>query len=64
MPGYPVVPGLFVLCTLSFAGLAALQRPLEALVGAATMFTGVILYLCCARPVRRSAAPDVSGSTP
>lgn len=45
IPGYPFVPGLFVLCTLSFAGLAAVHRPVEPLVGMATIAIGIVLYL-------------------
>jgi APA family basic amino acid/polyamine antiporter len=45
IPGYPFVPGLFVLCSLGFAGLAAVRRPLEPLVGIATIALGIGLYL-------------------
>lgn len=45
IPGYPFVPGLFVLCTLGFAGLATARRPLEPLVGVATIALGIVLYL-------------------
>jgi APA family basic amino acid/polyamine antiporter len=45
IPGYPFVPGFFVLCTLGFAGLATVRRPLEPLVGMATIALGIVLYL-------------------
>lgn len=45
IPGYPIVPGLFVLCTLSFAGLAVVRRPVEPLAGMATIAIGIVLYL-------------------
>jgi APA family basic amino acid/polyamine antiporter len=45
IPGYPVIPGCFVLCTLGFAGIAAFHRPQEPLVGLATIVVGIVLYL-------------------
>jgi APA family basic amino acid/polyamine antiporter len=45
IPGYPFVPGCFVLCTLGFAGLASLRRPQEPLVGVATIAVGIVFYL-------------------
>jgi APA family basic amino acid/polyamine antiporter len=44
IPGYPFVPSLFVLSTLSFAGLAAVRRPVEPLAGVTTIALGVMLY--------------------
>ncbi len=44
MPGYPFVPAVFIVCTLGFAGLAALRRPLEPLIGLATIAVGLVLY--------------------
>ena len=52
IPGYPVVPGLFVLCTLSFAGLAAFRRPLELVAGVVTLASGVVFYLLMSRRQR------------
>jgi APA family basic amino acid/polyamine antiporter len=54
IPGYPVVPGLFVLCTLSFAGFAAFHRPLELVAGVATIAIGVVFYLLMASRRRRT----------
>jgi len=48
IPGYPFVPACFVLCTLGFAGLAALHRPQEPLAGVATITVGIVLYLLMA----------------
>lgn len=45
VPGYPFIPAVFVLCTVSFAGLAALRRPQEPLVGVVTIAVGVVFYL-------------------
>ena len=44
MLGYPFVPVAFVVCTLGFASLAALRRPLESLIGLATIAIGLVLY--------------------
>ena len=44
MPGYPFVPVAFIVCTLGFASLAALRRPLESLIGLATIAIGLVLY--------------------
>ena len=44
MPGYPFVPAVFIVCTLGFAGLAAVRRPLEPLIGLATIAVGLVLY--------------------
>lgn len=44
VPGYPVIPSCFVLCTLGFAGIAAFHRPQEPLVGVATIVVGIVLY--------------------
>jgi APA family basic amino acid/polyamine antiporter len=45
IPGYPFVPGCFVLCTLGFAAIAAFHRPQEPLVGLATIVVGFVIYL-------------------
>jgi APA family basic amino acid/polyamine antiporter len=45
IPGYPIIPGCFVLCTLGFAGIAAFHRPQEPLVGLATIAVGIVIYL-------------------
>lgn len=44
MLGYPFVPAVFIVCTLGFASLAALHRPLESLIGLATIAIGLVLY--------------------
>ncbi len=44
MCGYPFVPIAFIVCTLGFAGSAALHRPLEPLIGLATIAIGLVLY--------------------
>ena len=45
VPGYPLVPALFVVCTLGFAGLAAFHRPYEPSVGVVTIVVGIACYL-------------------
>jgi APA family basic amino acid/polyamine antiporter len=45
IPGYPFVPLCFVLCTLGFAGLAAIHRPREPLAGVAIIALGLVFYL-------------------
>jgi amino acid transporter len=45
IPGYPFIPGCFVLCTLGFASIAAFHRPQEPLVGLATIAVGIMVYL-------------------
>lgn len=42
--GYPVVPALFILATLVFAGLAAMRRPWELVAALATIASGTVAY--------------------
>ena len=49
MLGYPFVPAIFIMCTLGFASLAALHRPLEPLIGLATIAIGLVLYMVFTR---------------
>jgi len=44
IPGYPWVPGLFMLGTLTAAGLMAARQPLEAGMGLATVGLGIPVY--------------------
>jgi amino acid transporter len=44
VPGYPWVPGLFILTTLSAAGFMAARQPLEAGMGLLTVCLGVPVY--------------------
>ncbi|MCZ6895057.1 MAG: amino acid permease [Gammaproteobacteria bacterium] len=55
VPGYPWVPGLYVGATLMFAAIAALHRPLEPVVGVATLATGVVAWLIIERRARFKA---------
>lgn len=55
MPGYPLVPGIFVTCTLGFAGLAALRRPWEPLAGLVTIAIGLLFYVLFSRTPRCDA---------
>ncbi len=44
VPGYPWVPGAFMIGTLGAAGVMATQRPFEAGVGLLTILLGVPMY--------------------
>jgi APA family basic amino acid/polyamine antiporter len=44
VPGYPWVPGLFILTTLAAAGFMAVRQPLEAGMGLLTVALGVPVY--------------------
>ena len=57
VPGYPWVPGLFVGATLMFAAIAAMYRPLEPVVGVATLATGVVAWLIIERRRNSIKAP-------
>lgn len=46
VPGYPWVPGFYVLATLGCAILAAWQRPLEPLAGLLTIGCGLLAWRC------------------
>ncbi|MCB1746191.1 MAG: amino acid permease [Gammaproteobacteria bacterium] len=50
--GYPWVPALYVGATLVFAALAAWRRPLEPLVGLATIALGLLAWWLTARQAR------------
>ena len=49
VPGYPWVPGLFVGATLVFAVTAAVARPLEPVIGVATLALGVAAWFIIER---------------
>lgn len=44
VPGYPWIPGAFVIFTLATSGYMAAQRPIEALLGALTVAAGIPVY--------------------
>jgi APA family basic amino acid/polyamine antiporter len=44
LPGYPWAPGIFIACTLVFAGLAATTSPKEMLAAVLTILSAVIVY--------------------
>jgi len=44
VPGYPWIPGLFILTTLAAAGFMAARQPLEAGMGLLTVALGVPVY--------------------
>ncbi|MEX2480528.1 MAG: APC family permease [Gammaproteobacteria bacterium] len=53
VPGYPWVPGFYVVTTLACALLAAAHRPLEALVGLLTIGCGLLAWRCSPLPPAR-----------
>jgi amino acid transporter len=44
VPGYPWIPGLFILITLAAAGFMAVREPLEAAMGLLTVGIGIPVY--------------------
>ncbi len=44
IPGYPWIPGLFVVVTLAISGFMILRQPGEAVAGLMTMAVGAALY--------------------
>jgi len=55
VPGYPVVPLLFVVATLGASGFLAVRRPIEAAWGVATVLAGVPAYLWMRRARARTS---------
>lgn len=49
LPGYPWAPLVFIVSTLTFAGLAAIKNPTEMLAAIITILSAVILYLLFGR---------------
>jgi APA family basic amino acid/polyamine antiporter len=46
VPGWPWVPGLFLVATLAITGFAIAQRPKESLAGLATILLGLLAWAC------------------
>ena len=55
VPGYPWVPGLFILTTLAAAGFMATREPVEAALGLLTIASGIPVYWWHRRRAARSA---------
>ena len=53
VPGYPWVPGLFILTTLAAAGFMAARQPYEAGMGLLTVGLGVPVYWLMRRASNR-----------
>jgi hypothetical protein len=53
VPGFPWVPGIFIVATLGSAGFMVLRQPTQAAAGVGTLVIGVIVYFAGAR--RRNA---------
>lgn len=51
IPGYPVVPYLFLLCVIAITGFTIFQRPLQSLIGFAALLTGFIAWLINRRSI-------------
>jgi APA family basic amino acid/polyamine antiporter len=55
VPGWPWVPGLFVLSTLAITGFTIFRKPWESLAGLATLAVGwLVWWWTCARRSRRA----------
>jgi APA family basic amino acid/polyamine antiporter len=54
VPGYPWVPGLFILTTLAAAGFMAVREPLEATLGLLTIASGIPVFWWHRRRAGRS----------
>lgn len=60
-PLYPVLPGALVAGAFSLVAYSLVQRPLESLFGAATVLSGIPLYLFWKRPERLKPSGLLSG---
>lgn len=58
LPGYPWAPGIFIACTLVFAGLAATTSPKEMLAAVLTILSAVIVYWLFGRRHQRITGTD------
>jgi len=56
IPGFPIVPGVFLAGVIGMTLFSVAQRPVESLVGFGTMLAGVVAWL-----VSRRAARNVRG---
>ena len=54
MPGYPVIPLIFILSTLGAAGFMVSRQPTQAALGLATALSGVPIYFLLVRWRSRS----------
>jgi len=53
LPGYPWAPGIFITCTLLFAGLAATINPVEMMAAVITILSAVAIYCLFGRKHQR-----------
>ncbi len=51
VPLYPIVPGLFIAVSLGIVSYSVIQRPLESLLGVATVLMGIPLYRLWRKPL-------------
>lgn len=61
IPGYPWIPGLFVITTLGAAAFLVARQPTESALGLATVLLGLPVYWLLRR--RRGAGPGGTGGT-
>lgn len=45
VPWYPVLPGLFIFCTLAIVANSVIARPVESMLGVVTVLAGIPLFL-------------------
>jgi amino acid transporter len=66
IPGYPWVPGLFILVTLTTAGLMAARQPFEAGLGVLTAAIGVPIYwlMRCVSRRDEAAGEEITDGRP
>lgn len=60
VPGWPWVPGLFLAFTIASTAVTVVQRPLEGLIGLATLAVGALAYLVRRRLGLGTAEPSSS----
>jgi basic amino acid/polyamine antiporter, APA family len=64
VPGWPWVPGAFLAFGLASTGFTVVQRPIEGLVGLATLGVGVLAYFVQKRRGFRQVTGDDEGAGP
>ena len=64
VPGWPWVPGLFLLVVLWMASFSVVRRPAESLVGFATMGLGWIAWRISRRQVEKTKSKTRTNESP
>ncbi len=60
VPGYPWIPGLFILTTLAISTFLCLREPVHAAIGLLTLFAGLPIYAWQRARRRAGLAPSVT----